>query len=127
MGFVVFCTLVDIIMRIVTFARGESRVESPEIIKAKMEIVGQGVVEEKAKWEKKQPKIVKFLLDCSMYNNTAKLFRTDNGGKFECLNGIRMFSMFWIIFGHTFNYVAGRDKFFLLGKLIIFIKYCTFQ
>ncbi len=66
--------------------------------------------------KKKTSVLHEILIATSLYSNTEKLFRTDNGGKITCLNGIRMFSMIWIIFGHTFNYMTDRTHFFLLCK-----------
>ena len=67
----------------------------------------------------KQPEknpFVELVLSCSFYKNSEKLFRTDNGGKFSCLNGLRAISMVWIIIAHTFKYLAEYEYFFLLSK-----------
>lgn len=113
-GFVIFSTLIDIFVRIKDFANKTNQTEDPVITKSKMELVGTNVVETK-KQTKEMPKMLKFFVDCSIYSNTQKLFRTDNGGKITCLNGIRLFSVIWIVFGHTFNYISYSDKFFVMG------------
>ena len=77
--------------------------ETSDIIDAKTEIAGENLIGS----YKSKPKAPKrslssqFVIDCSFYTNTQKFFRTDNGGKISCLNGLRVFSMIWIIFGHT--------------------------
>ena len=114
---VILFTLVDITTRIYYFSIGATVNEDPAIVKIKMEIVGINVLENQ---KSSKSKLMRFVEDCSMYTNSEKLFRTDNGGKITCLNGLRLFSVIWIIFGHTFNYISGTDKFFLIG-LIFFL------
>lgn len=80
-------------------------------------ICGKDVIE-KINLNHKKTKFQQVLRATSLYSNTEQIFRTDNGGKITCLNGIRLFSMIWIIFGHTFNYLTDRTYFFLLSKAI---------
>ena len=67
--------------------------------------------------KKKHSLLHQVIIGSSMYSNLEQVFRTDNGGSVTCLNGIRLFSMIWIIFGHTFNYMVDRSNFFLLCKI----------
>ncbi len=90
--------------------------ESTEVIKAKEAIGGADVLAQRKKKQTKKPLYHQFMVNCSLYSNTLKFFRTDNGGKITCLNGIRLFSMVWIVWGHTYNYLADRSQFFLLGN-----------
>jgi hypothetical protein len=69
-----------------------------------------------------QNNVTKFILSCSFYTNTEKLFRTDNGGKFTCLNGLRAISMVWIIVAHTFKFLSEYEYFFLLSRYQCYIK-----
>lgn len=69
--------------------------------------------------KKKHSLMHQVLTGSSMYSNLTEIFRTDNGGSVTCLNGIRLFSMIWIIVGHTFNYMVDRSYFFLLCKLLV--------
>ena len=91
--------------------------ESKETIDQKKRLTGSGVVNEQqyvaVKPTRKSP-LVSFALNCSLYTNSERIFRTDNGGKFTCLNGLRALSMIWIIFGHSFNYLADYKLFFLM-------------
>ncbi|KRY75622.1 Nose resistant to fluoxetine protein 6 [Trichinella pseudospiralis] len=51
----------------------------------------------------KQHGFVKVLLAFSLRNNAKKLFSMKtSAGQITCLNGIRVLSMCWIIFGHTY-------------------------
>lgn len=113
----VFCTIFDVLKRIMDFAKGPVMSQDPKVIEAKEEVVGKGVVPNEVASRQNTPKLIKFFQNCSIYTNTAAIFRIDNGGKVTCLNGIRSLSMIWIVFGHTFNYIANRDKFFLMGNL----------
>ncbi|TRY72279.1 hypothetical protein TCAL_08592 [Tigriopus californicus] len=46
---------------------------------------------------------VKVLLCFSLYTNGSKLFNTDRTKQnIECINGLRVFSMVWVILGHTY-------------------------
>lgn len=48
------------------------------------------------------------LIAFSMYTNGEKLFRiSKNSNELTCLNGIRFFSMMWVIIGHVFSIFAG--------------------
>lgn len=58
-----------------------------------------------------------FALGCSLYANTERLFRTDNGGQFTCLNGMRAISMIWIIVYHSFRYLLDFKDFFFLCNI----------
>lgn len=115
-GWVIVCSIYDVVDRIVEFFNSKNYPQEPmEIVSSKMDIAGTNVLNPKKKTIKKKNKFFQFMVNCSFYTNTEKFFRTDNGGKITCLNGIRLFSMIWIIFGHTYNYIADRSKFFVLG------------
>jgi len=109
-------TAYDIYLRIKGWQSKKEVDEKPEIVDIKKSIAGQNVVNNKKTVTSRLNKLEKFAINCSFYTNTEKFFRTDNGGKITCLNGIRMFSMIWIIWGHTYNYIGDRSLFFLLGK-----------
>ena len=53
--------------------------------------------------EKRKNFGVKFLLCFSLYGNGKKLFSTKkSAGTIGCINGIRFFSMAWVVLGHSF-------------------------
>lgn len=114
-GFVLVATCYDILDKILDFIHSKTDEEPYDVTQSKTAIAGENVVGSRVKEVKKRTKFGQFLIDCSIYTNTEKFFRTDNGGSVTCLNGIRLFSMVWIVWGHTYNYVADRSKFFLLG------------
>ena len=46
---------------------------------------------------------VKFLMCFSLYTNGKKLLNTKkSAGTIDCINGIRFFSMAWVVLGHSF-------------------------
>jgi len=83
-----------------------------DIDNEKAKIAGINVVEKQQEknssipLKKKHSLLHQVIIGSSMYSNLEQVFRTDNGGSVTCLNGIRLFSMIWIIFGHTFNYMV---------------------
>ena len=107
-GLVALATVYDVSERISEWYYSDEaeKFESSEILEAKSEIAGANVVNQHKKkgkpWVKgKRTVLGQFIIDCSFYTNSEKFFRTDNGGKISCLNGIRTYSMIWIIFSHT--------------------------
>eukprot|EP00095_Tigriopus_kingsejongensis_P011127 maker-scaffold645_size120276-snap-gene-0.39 protein:Tk11127 transcript:maker-scaffold645_size120276-snap-gene-0.39-mRNA-1 annotation:"nuclear pore complex protein nup93" len=64
-----------------------------------------GYRDDKADHYKSRP--VKVMLCFSLYTNGGKLFNTEKTkSNIDCINGLRVFSMAWVIFGHTY-WVAG--------------------
>ncbi|XP_045478918.1 nose resistant to fluoxetine protein 6-like isoform X2 [Harmonia axyridis] len=48
------------------------------------------------------------LLAFSMYTNSKKLFTmTKNNNQLECLNGLKFYSMLWVLLGHTYSIGKG--------------------
>jgi hypothetical protein len=127
-GLVLISTLFDITTRIYEHLisnEEEQFVKEPDdVIKAKEAIGGSDILSKRKKKQARKPVYHQFMMNCSLYSNTLKFFRTDNGGKITCLNGIRLFSMVWIVWGHTYNYLADRAQFFLLGT---YNFYCHFN
>ncbi|CAF1288675.1 unnamed protein product [Rotaria sordida] len=58
-------------------------------------------------------KFHRIAIELSAY--TAILKPMSNTGAMKCLNGIRVLSMLWIIWGHTYNYI-GDQSYFLLTQ-----------
>lgn len=106
---VLIATIVDITIRILEFL---SKLNDPSLNEPDVNVVVKKKTTSRSKT---------FLIECSIYSNTEKFLRTDNGGSISCLNGIRFFSMVWIIWGHTYNYIIERKKFFVVGNLKIFL------
>lgn len=118
-GWVLISTVYDCIASTIEHFKHSVVQDPPFVIENKQEIAGTGAVSPVKKVPPpKRSRFGQFMTNCSFYNNSIKFFRTDNGGKITCLNGIRFFSMFWIVFGHTFNYIADRYKFFLIDNVI---------
>ena len=47
------------------------------------------------------------LVRLSVYSNACKLLSTKtSSGTLNCINGIRFFSMTWVILGHTFAFIT---------------------
>ena len=113
-AWVMLATCWDIGLRVADFVRKQN-MESEIVFNQKTAIAGDNVIQTKTS-HKTKTMFDKFCINCSMYTNTEKLFRTDNGGAITCLNGIRFYSMIWIIWGHTYNYLVDLNYFPLLGK-----------
>jgi hypothetical protein len=121
---VVVCTVFDVVLRFIEEDFNKSGSDSVADINYQMDvkrvIAGNNVIDPNNKEvtivKKKRSKFVNFMLNSSMYTNSEKLMRTDNGGKITCLNGIRVLSMIWIVFGHSYNYLAERGEFLVAGK-----------
>ena len=116
-GWVLICTIYDVVINLIdNFSAPKS--EPPTILEDKQAISGLNVLSLNKTVVRKRSKLAQFMINTSMYTNTIKFFRTDNGGKISCLNGIRFWSMIWIIFGHAYNYISDRSKFFLLDNVV---------
>ncbi len=111
--FLIAATVFDGVYRSI---KPEEPVENSESIEIKGKLTGGLNKNTKQSKPSKNP-IIDFLLNCSMYSNAERIFRTDNGGKFTCLNGLRALSMVWIVCAHVFNYLGDYKLFFLLCKL----------
>lgn len=89
------------------------------MIEMKQKITGSGVIDKKeiSKPKVKKNRLQELILNCSLYTNSERLFRTDNSGEFACLNGLRAITMIWIIAAHSFRYLGDFSYFFLMSKL----------
>ena len=121
---VLFCTSFDVYHQVKLYFNPELQVDSEEILEAKVSIAGQNVIKPKAKAAPNKSSLEKFIIGCSFYSNATQIFRTDNQGKITCLNGIRLFSMLWIVFAHAFYYAADRFQFLKMGRQISNIDTC---
>ncbi len=53
------------------------------------------------------------LIGFSAYTNSINLFRVQKvPGQIDCLHGIRVISLLWVILGHTFLYGIGTSGFY---------------
>ncbi|CAF1018529.1 unnamed protein product [Brachionus calyciflorus] len=114
-------TVIDVSKRILGFINSKNNLNecSTEVTTntALMPRNTNGEQNEKLNKRKKISKLDQFIIDCSFYSNSEKFFRTDNGGEITCLDGIRLFSMLWIIWSHTYNYIIERIDFFLVDNI----------
>lgn len=76
--------------------------------------------------ENKTTLITKLMLNFSFYNNTLKLFKTnDKPGQLDCLNAIRVLSMGYVVLGHLIVYGIFYTE--NQGEISNWIKYPSFQ
>ena len=115
---VLFCTSFDVYHQVKEYLNPTPQVDPEVVIDAKVSIAGQNVIKPKEKAASNKTRLEKFIVGCSIYSNAAQIFRTDNQGKITCLNGIRLFSMLWIVFGHTFNYMVDRQQLLKMGMIV---------
>ena len=75
----------------------------------------RATIQKKRKAWYSQPvyKLHRIVTDLSAY--TAILKPMSSTGAMKCLNGMRVISMIWIIWGHTYNYI-GDQSYFLLTQ-----------
>jgi hypothetical protein len=114
---IVSATVFDCIYRCLYEENVEDK-EKNKFIKDQKESVCSEIELSKAKRPREKGRYTVFVLNCSLYANIEKLFRTDNGGKITCLNGLRAMSMMWIILYHSFRYLITFDDFIFLSNLI---------
>ncbi|KAI3386199.1 hypothetical protein SNEBB_007434 [Seison nebaliae] len=68
---------------------------------------------------------VNFFVGFSMLKNTEKLLKTErvkDEKNFQCLAGIKVFSMTWVILGHTYNYMTERDNYLVIQNVLDMIQ-----
>ena len=75
----------------------------------------------------KTERVMKFMLCFSFISNTKKLFSTRTAkGPLACLNGLRVFSMWWVIQGHTYAFSTANMGNVLYAESTL-VKRFTFQ
>ena len=78
------------------------------------------------KKENKATLISKLMLNFSFYNNSLKLFKTnDTPGQLDCLNAIRVLSMGYVVLGHLIVYGIFYTE--NQGEIYNWLKYPSFQ
>ncbi|CAF1611273.1 unnamed protein product, partial [Adineta ricciae] len=66
-------------------------------------------------------KVHRIVIDLSAY--TAILKPMSNSGAMKCLNGIRVISMAWIVWGHTYNYIGDQSYFLLTQNALDLLEF----
>ena len=75
----------------------------------------------------KTDKIKDFLMCFSFIKNTKKLFNTSTAtGPLTCLNGLRVVSMWWVIQGHTYDFIQFNSNNFVYAASTLYSRF-TFQ
>ncbi|CAF0906379.1 unnamed protein product [Didymodactylos carnosus] len=76
------------------------------------------VVQQKRKIWYKQfiYRVHQILIDLSAYTSILKPM--SQSGAMQCLNGLRVISMIWIIWGHTYNYLGDQSYFLLVQNAL---------
>ncbi len=113
----ILATFYDCIERAIIDDKLNEEIISPEpCLDLKGKLAGANLVIPAVPKPPKKHPFIELILNFSFYTNSEKLFQTDNGGKFTCLNGLRSMSMMWIIVSHTFRYLADYQYFFVFSK-----------
>ncbi len=64
---------------------------------------------------KEESLVSQILLSFSAYSNTKRIFTIGNtDGQLECLNGVRFFSIAWVILGHTYRHMITVSSLLLI-------------
>lgn len=57
----------------------------------------------------REGKVLEFITAFSLYKTVPTLFATNQApGIITCMNGLHVISMFWVILGHTYDFVLGQ-------------------